>query len=279
MVVVSVDLDHDAVLGLDQGVERCTLLARLTDELTNPSSERTAIAQRCYDVLSGRDTTAPALDAVQDTEGNTILADWRILDVGRLGAKSYTESIEGHRALAPGTASRGHRGASVTMVSPAMAPTGSDVDLRTGAGAGCTTTLDLLPFQKRFMARVLSPDVNRAVFCLARGNGKSTLAGYIGAESVRPGGALFRAGNENVLLSGSLDQARYVFRAARVFLGEAGYRYEDNKQSSKGRPRVVRHQADREVFAGPRARLGLLVARLAIADEPGSRGIKGAAAS
>ena len=97
MVVVSVDIEHEPVLGLDAGFERAVVLARLTDELLNPSSERTAIAQRCYDVLSGRDTTVPALDAVLDDAGTTILSGWRIEDVGRLGAKSYTESVEGHR--------------------------------------------------------------------------------------------------------------------------------------------------------------------------------------
>ena len=97
MVVVSVDLEHAPVLGVDSGYERAVVLARLTDEITNPPSERTAIAQRCYDVLTGRDPSAPSLDAVVDSEGDVILSDWRILDVGRLGAKSYTESIEGRR--------------------------------------------------------------------------------------------------------------------------------------------------------------------------------------
>ena len=151
-----------------------------------------------------------------------------------------------------------------------MAPLSSKVDAITGAEVFCTTNaLSLLPFQRRFMARVLSPDVSRAVLCLARGNGKSTLAGYIAAESVRPSGSLFRSGNENVLLSGSLDQARYVFRAARVFLGEAGYRYEDNKQSIK-----VVHESSgtRLIVKSSRAKgaFGIVGCRLAIADEPGS---------
>ena len=79
----------------------------------------------------------------------------------------------------------------------------------------------LKPFQRRFVARVLSPGIKRAALCLPRGNGKSWLAGYLAAESLRPGGALFRAGDENVLLSGSFDQARYVWRFAKGLLGEA----------------------------------------------------------
>ena len=142
----------------------------------------------------------------------------------------------------------------------------------TGLGQGCTTTkkrFALRAFQKRFMARVLSPDVRRVVLSLPRGNGKSTLAGYIASESVRPDGALFRAGDENVLLSGSFDQARYVFRAAKAMLGQSGYRYQDNKQAVQ-----ITHEATgtKLVVKSSRAKgaFGIVGARLAIADEPGA---------
>ena len=142
----------------------------------------------------------------------------------------------------------------------------------TGAGLGCTTTkkkLVLRPFQKRFMARVLSPDVRRVVLSLPRGNGKSTLAGYIASESVRPGGALFRAGDENVLLSGSFDQARYVFRAAKALLGTRGFRFQDNKQAVQ-----ITHEATgtKLLVKSSRAKgaFGIVGARVAIADEPGA---------
>ena len=67
------------------------------------------------------------------------------------------------------------------------------------------TFFSLKSFQRRFVARVLSPGIKRAALSLPRGNGKSWLAGFLAAESLRPGGALFRAGDENVLLSGSFD--------------------------------------------------------------------------
>ena len=41
-------------------------------------------------------------------------------------------------------------------------------------------------------------------------------------------GSLFESGAENILLSGSFDQARYVWRACREFLGEDGYSYLDS---------------------------------------------------
>ena len=127
----------------------------------------------------------------------------------------------------------------------------------------------LKPFQRRFVARVLTPGIKRAVLSLPRGNGKSWLAGYLASEALRPGGALFRAGDENVLLSGSFDQARYCYRFAKGLLGESGYTYADNKQSMS-----VRHKASgtRLVVKSSRARgaFGIVGARIAIADEPGA---------
>ena len=124
------------------------------------------------------------------------------------------------------------------------------------------------------MARVLSPDVQRAVLCLGRGNGKSTLAGHIIAESLRPDGALFQAGNENVLLSGSFDQARYCWRAAKTMLGRTGYRYQDNKQMLSihhvrtGTKLIVKSSRAKGAF-------GIVGAAICIADEPGAWDQKG----
>ena len=127
----------------------------------------------------------------------------------------------------------------------------------------------LKPFQKRFISAVLRPGIRRAVLSLPRGNGKSWLAGFLAAEALRPGGALFRAGDENVLLSGSFDQARYVYRFAKGLLGEGAYVYSDNKQRME-----IRHKASgtRLTVKSSRARgaFGIVGARIALADEPGS---------
>ena len=119
------------------------------------------------------------------------------------------------------------------------------------------------------MARVLTPGIRRAALSLPRGNGKSWLAGYLASEALRPGGALYRAGDENVLLSGSFDQARYVYRFAKGLLGEGEYVYADNKQRME-----IRHKASgtRLTVKSSRARgaFGIVGARIAIADEPGA---------
>ena len=142
----------------------------------------------------------------------------------------------------------------------------------TGVGVGCPTAdrvSPLKPFQRRFVARVVAPGIRRAALSLPRGNGKSWLAGYLASEALRPGGALFRAGDENVLLSGSFDQARYVYRFAKGLLGEGEYVYADNKQRME-----IRHKASgtRLTVKSSRARgaFGIVGARIAIADEPGA---------
>ena len=143
---------------------------------------------------------------------------------------------------------------------------------RTGGGAFCPTGdlfFPLKPFQRRFVVRVLSPGIRRAALSLPRGNGKSWLAGYLASEALRPGGALYPGGRRNVLLSGSFDQARYVYRFAKGLLGEGEYVYSDNKQRME-----IRHKATgtRLTVKSSRARgaFGIVGARIALADEPGA---------
>ena len=151
-------------------------------------------------------------------------------------------------------------------------PTERQKTQRTGGGVFCPTAdlfFPLKPFQRRFVSAVLRPGIKRASLCLPRGNGKSWLAGYLASEALRPGGALFRSGFENVLLSGSFDQARYVYRFAKGLLGEGAYRYADNKQRME-----ICHKASgtRLTVKSSRARgaFGIVGARIALADEPGA---------
>ena len=129
--------------------------------------------------------------------------------------------------------------------------------------------MKLRPFQREFVAGVLRPGTKRAALSIPRGNGKSWLAGCLGADALVPGGALFEAGAENVLLSGSFDQARYVFRFTKGFLGEAGYSYLDSTNKL-----AIRHKATgtRLLVRSSRAKgaFGIVGARIVIADEPGS---------
>ena len=129
--------------------------------------------------------------------------------------------------------------------------------------------MKLRPFQRKFLAGVLRPETKRAALSIPRGNGKSFLAGYLAADALTPGGALFEAGAENVLLSGSFDQARYVFRFAKEFLGEEGYSYLDSTNKL-----AIRHKetGTRLLVRSSRAKgaFGIVGARISIGEEPGA---------
>ena len=130
--------------------------------------------------------------------------------------------------------------------------------------------MNLRPFQRRFVSAATRRSTRRAALSLPRANGKSWLAGYLAAEALRPGGRLWVPGAENVLLSGSLDQARFVYRFARDLLADDdAYSFLDSTQAVG-----IRHKATgtRLVVRSSRARsaFGIVGARIAIADEPGA---------
>ena len=118
-------------------------------------------------------------------------------------------------------------------------------------------------------AGVLRPGTKRAALSIPRGNGKSRLAGYLAAQALTPGGALFEAGAENILLSGSFDQARFVYRFAKEFLGEEGYAYLDStnkmgiRHKETGTRLLVRSSRAKSAF-------GIVGARIGLCDEPGA---------
>ena len=131
--------------------------------------------------------------------------------------------------------------------------------------------MKLRKFQKEFIANVLRPDINMAALSLPRGNGKSALAGYLGARIMTPGDPLFRPGTESVIVAGSLEQARIIFRFVRDTLGQDSpfYRFAD----SLTLVRVI-HKPTRTVLqvrsSNPKTTMGLVHTPWVIADEPGA---------
>ena len=135
--------------------------------------------------------------------------------------------------------------------------------------------VDLRPFQRRFVSAACRRGVRRAALSLPRGNGKSWLAGYLVSEALRPGGRLYTAGAENVLLSGSFNQARHVYRFARAMLGEGGeYAYRDYSGAMG-----IRHKPSNTILnvlsSRAKSAFGIVGARLAVADEPGAWDVVG----
>ena len=131
--------------------------------------------------------------------------------------------------------------------------------------------MKLRKFQQEFIANVLRPDINMAALSLPRGNGKSALAGHLGARLMTPGDPLFRPGTESIIVAGSLEQARIIFRFVRDDIGQDNpdYRFAD----SLTRVQII-HKPTRTVLqvrsSNPKTTMGLVNTPWVIADEPGA---------
>ena len=158
---------------------------------------------------------------------------------------------------------------------------------RTGAGVSCASgkkgEVEFLPFQRRFLARSLSPDL--AISCLStpRGSGKSLLASRLLNEAL-PGGKLFVPAAESVLLAGSMNQARAVFRFLRAMYPcpkhldkkcpHCGLRWLDSMQ----RIGVTHWSSDTKITVRGKSgklALGLVNCPIIVGDEPGSWDVTG----
>lgn len=131
--------------------------------------------------------------------------------------------------------------------------------------------MDLLKFQTRFLAAALAPDVDTAALSLARGNGKTHLAGFILANRLAE-----TDGTECVLLAGSLSQARLTFRVVRGLLGEVEWKWADSATLCGARHPKTGTRL-RVISSNARTALGLVGVPLVVGDEPGSWEVAGGA--
>ena len=129
--------------------------------------------------------------------------------------------------------------------------------------------LKLRPFQRTFLKNALRPEVGIAALCLPRGNGKSTLSGFLGSRIMTPGDQMFHAGKENIIVAGSLQQGRIIFKIAKGMLGDDGYRYVDTQTKLQ-----ITHLASdtrlRVQAANPKTALGIVDCPFVLVDEPGA---------
>ena len=135
----------------------------------------------------------------------------------------------------------------------------------------------LQPFQREFVAGAMTPGVDTACLTLPRGNGKSWLAGRICAEHLWPDSKDFQAGSEIVLIGGSIEQCRTVYRFVRALLEPIGgdeFRYLDSATRC-----AITHAptGTRLRVAGSNAKtaMGLVGVPLVVADEPGAWELRG----
>ena len=136
-------------------------------------------------------------------------------------------------------------------------------------------TLDLLPFQKTFLKNALDPRYHTVAMSIARGNGKTALAGHLITRSLTPGDELFHAGKEIILLASSFKQARHAYAFARDDLEPiGGYRFNDSANSLNAIHRETRTKLTCIACNGKTGQ-GIVNCPLIIADEPGSWEVNG----
>ena len=130
--------------------------------------------------------------------------------------------------------------------------------------------IELRPFQRRFIKAATAPGIDTACLSLARGNGKSALAGHLLARVLDPADDLFRPGTESVLCAGSIEQARICFRFARADLEDrGGYRFLDS-HTRIGITHKATNTRARVISSNAKTAFGLVGCPWVIADEPGS---------
>ena len=130
--------------------------------------------------------------------------------------------------------------------------------------------LKLRKFQRTFLQNALRPDLDIAALSIARGNGKSALCGDLLARVLDPADSLFRAGTESVLMSGSIEQCRVIYRFVRAELEPRGdYRFLDSATRCAV-THVPTNTRLRVVGSNGKTSFGLVNCPWAILDEAGS---------
>ena len=130
----------------------------------------------------------------------------------------------------------------------------------------------LRPFQTAFIKAATAPGCHTAIFSAPRSAGKSWLAGRLVARALTPGDPLFVAGGESVLVSGSIEQCRVVFRFVREVLdattiaGEYSYIDSSTRVGITHKPTRTRL---RVLGSAAKRAMGFVGVPLVIADEPG----------
>lgn len=130
--------------------------------------------------------------------------------------------------------------------------------------------LVLRTFQRRFIRRALSPEIDTAALSLPRGNGKSWLAAHLLTRALTPGDALHVPGSEYLLCAASIEQARLCFRFTRADLEpRGGYRFLDSA-TRIGITHTATNTRLRVLSSNGKTAMGIVGCPLLVADEPGS---------
>ena len=125
-------------------------------------------------------------------------------------------------------------------------------------------------FQKEFLKKALSPEVDTAALSIPRGNGKSWLAAHILTRCLTPGDPLYVVGAEYLLCAASIEQARICYRFIRAELEPlGGYRFIDSA-TRIGITHTRSNTRLRVLSSNGKTSMGIVGCPILVADEPGS---------
>ena len=128
--------------------------------------------------------------------------------------------------------------------------------------------MELRDFQRQFIQAISADGIETGVLSLARGNGKSALAGHLIHRSLSPGDPLFLEGSESCLVASTIEQARICFRFARRSLEpNGGYRFLDSN-TRIGITHTASNTKLRIIGSNAMGSFGLVHCPILIADEP-----------
>ena len=120
------------------------------------------------------------------------------------------------------------------------------------------------------MRATTAPGIDTLALSIPRGNGKSFLAGHLLTRFLTPGDPLFRPGLESVLLSGSIEQCRIVFKFCRAALEHTGeYRFLDSATRA-GITHKATNTRVRVHGSNSKTAFGLVNTPFVVWDEPGA---------
>ena len=127
----------------------------------------------------------------------------------------------------------------------------------------------LRPFQREWLRKALSPDCQIAALSVARGNGKTALLGWLAAQAMTPGSALWKERQETLVVAASIEQGRTLVEFAKDDLDLREYQVSDASNRLH-----IRHKGTntrlRVLSSDPRRAMGLSRFGLLIGDEPGT---------
>ena len=112
-------------------------------------------------------------------------------------------------------------------------------DLRVSQGQGAGDPIHLYPWEKKFIRGAFSTDGDSSL-SIARGNGKSTILGAIGAAFVD--GPLRQPRAETIIVASSFMQARIVWEHTKAFLGDKIYDKSEWRVSDSDQSATITHR-------------------------------------